>query len=155
MVALGKPSDREQGAWYFQRYVPHLPIRCEFVLFNRSWYNRAGVEWVMGAQYEEFMETVLGFEQMLVRSGIRLLKYLDVSKAEQRMRLNERAGDPLVRALTRGARRGQEGGAPERDPRRSRPPGLRSEKSASPSRTPTWCSSSSRSACATAGSLGE
>ena len=101
VVALGKPSDREQGAWYFQRYVPHLPVAGEFVLFNRSWYNRAGVERVMGyctrAQYEEFVETVLGFEQMLVRSGIKLLKYyLDISKAEQRKRLNERARDPLT-----------------------------------------------------------
>ena len=101
VVALGKPSDREQGAWYFQRYVPHLPVAGEFVLFNRSWYNRAGVERVMGfctkAQYEEFIETVLGFEQMLVRSGIKLLKYyLDISKDEQRRRLKERARDPLT-----------------------------------------------------------
>lgn len=101
VVALGKPSDREHGAWYFQRYVPHLPVAGEFVVFNRSWYNRAGVERVMGfctkAQYEEFMETVPGFEQMLVRSGIKLLKYyLDISKAEQRKRLKERARDPLT-----------------------------------------------------------
>lgn len=101
VVALGKPSDREQGAWYFQRYVPHLPVAGEFVLFNRSWYNRAGVERVMSfctkAQYEEFMETALGFEQMLVRSGIKLLKYyLDIPKAEQRKRLRERSRDPLT-----------------------------------------------------------
>ena len=101
VVALGKPSDRDLGAWYFQRYVPHLPVAGEFVLFNRSWYNRAGVERVMGfctkAQYEEFMETVLGFEQMLVRAGIKLLKYyLDIPKAEQRKRLSERARDPLA-----------------------------------------------------------
>ncbi|MDE2121841.1 MAG: polyphosphate kinase 2, partial [Betaproteobacteria bacterium] len=68
VVALGKPSDREATAWYFQRYVPHLPAAQEFVLFNRSWYNRAGVEPVMGfcsaAQYEEFLDTVPVFERM-------------------------------------------------------------------------------------------
>ena len=101
VVALGKPSDRERGAWYFQRYVPHLPSAGEFVLFNRSWYNRAGVERVMGfctrGELEEFMETVVGFEQMLVRSGVKLLKYyLDISKDEQRARLEERARDPLT-----------------------------------------------------------
>ena len=100
VVALNKPSDREATAWYFQRYVPHLPLAEEFVLFNRSWYNRAGVEWVMGfcteAQYEEFMETVPIFEQMLVRSGIQLFKYyLDISKAEQKERLKNRLTDPL------------------------------------------------------------
>ena len=77
VVALGKPSDRESSAWYFQRYVPHLPSAQEFVLFNRSWYNRAGVEPVMGfcdaAQYQEFLDTVPVFEQMLVRSGILIL----------------------------------------------------------------------------------
>jgi polyphosphate kinase 2 len=101
VVALGKPSDRERGAWYFQRYVPYLPVAGEFVLFNRSWYNRAGVERVMGfcsdAEYEEFMGTVTSFEAMLVRSGIKLLKYyLDISKDEQRERLKERARDPLT-----------------------------------------------------------
>lgn len=95
VVALGRPSDRERSAWYFQRYVPHLPAAQEFVLFNRSWYNRAGVERVMGfcteAEYEEFMETVADFEHMLVRSGIKLLKYyLDISKAEQKRRLKAR-----------------------------------------------------------------
>ncbi len=100
VVALSKPSDREASAWYFQRFVPHLPFAEEFVLFNRSWYNRAGVEWVMGfcteAQYEEFMETVPVFEQMLVRSGIHLFKYyLDISKAEQKRRLKDRLTDPL------------------------------------------------------------
>lgn len=78
VVALGKPSDRQQTEWYFQRYVPYLPAAQEFVLFNRSWYNRAGVERVMGfctdAEYENFMETVLEFEHMLVRSGITLMK---------------------------------------------------------------------------------
>ena len=101
VVALGKPSDRDCGSWYFQRYVPYLPAAQELVLFNRSWYNRAGVERVMGfctdAQYEEFMGSVLDFEHMLVRSGIKLLKYyLDVSKAEQTQRLNERKNDPLT-----------------------------------------------------------
>ena len=99
VVALG---GRRTGpsAWYFQRYAPHLPTAEEFVLFNRSWYNRAGVERVMGfwtdAQYEEFIATVVEFEQMLVRSGIKLFKYyLDISKAEQNKRLKERRNDPL------------------------------------------------------------
>jgi polyphosphate kinase 2 len=100
VVALGKPSDRESSAWYFQRYVPHLPSAQEFVLFNRSWYNRAGVEPVMGfcdaAQYEEFLDTVPVFEQMLVRSGVRLFKYyLDIDRDEQRRRLQARRRDPL------------------------------------------------------------
>ncbi|WP_112486405.1 polyphosphate kinase 2 [Thiomonas sp. X19] len=100
VVALNKPSDRETSAWYFQRYVPHLPLAEEFVLFNRSWYNRAGVERVMGfcrkAQYEEFMETVPVFEQMLVRSGVQLFKYyLDLGKDEQKKRLQDRRTDPL------------------------------------------------------------
>ncbi len=100
VVALGRPSDKDQSAWYFQRYVPHLPTAQEFVLFNRSWYNRAGVERVMGfcndAEYHEFMESVVQFEHMLVRSGIRLLKYyLDISRAEQKSRLQDRRTDPL------------------------------------------------------------
>lgn len=100
IVALGKPSDREQSTWYFQRYVPHLPAAGEFVLFNRSWYNRAGVERVMGFcdddQYREFMDTVVEFESMLVRSGIRLFKfYLDIDKHVQEQRLAERRSDPL------------------------------------------------------------
>ncbi len=100
VVALGKPSDRDRGSWYFQRYVPHLPAAQEFVLFNRSWYNRAGVERVMGFctedEYEEFMQSVLNFEHMLVHSGIRLLKYyLDISNEEQRKRLKDRRSDPL------------------------------------------------------------
>ncbi|MGR9053972.1 MAG: polyphosphate kinase 2 [Gammaproteobacteria bacterium] len=99
-VALGKPSDREQGSWYFQRYTAHLPAAQEMVLFNRSWYNRAGVERVMGfcteAQYHEFLETVTSYEQMLVLSGIRLLKYyLDISREEQKKRLKEREKNPL------------------------------------------------------------
>ena len=101
IVALGKPSDRDRSSWYFQRYVAYLPAAQELVLFNRSWYNRAGVERVMGfcsdAEYEEFMGSVLEFEHMLVRSGIKLLKYyLDISKAEQKRRLNERKSDPLT-----------------------------------------------------------
>ena len=100
VVALGKPSDRDRTAWYFQRYVPHLPAAEEMVLFNRSWYNRAGVEHVMGfcddAEYEAFMETVPAFEQMLLRSGVHLFKYyLDISKAEQKKRLAARRSDPL------------------------------------------------------------
>ncbi len=100
VVALGKPSDTEAGQWYFQRYVHHLPSRGEFVLFNRSWYNRAGVEQVMGfcspQQYEDFMNTVTTFESMLVRSGIRLFKYyLDITREEQVRRLRERQRNPL------------------------------------------------------------
>ena len=100
VVALGKPSDRDSTSWYFQRYVPYLPAAQELVLFNRSWYNRAGVERVMGfcteAEHEEFMGPVSDFEHMLVRSGIKLLKYyLDISKAEQKQRLNGRKTDPL------------------------------------------------------------
>ena len=75
VVALGKPSDRDRTSWYFQRYVPYLPAAQELVLFNRSWYNRAGVERVMGfcteAEHEESMDSALEFEHMLVRSGIR------------------------------------------------------------------------------------
>ena len=100
VVALGKPSDRDRSSWYFQRYVPHLPAARELVLFNRSWYNRAGVERVMGfcsdAEYEEFMGSVADFESMLVRSGIKLIKYyLDIGKAEQKRRLRSRKVDPL------------------------------------------------------------
>ena len=100
VVALGKPSDRDRTSWYFQRYVPFLPAAQELVLFNRSWYNRAGVERVMGfcteAEHEEFMGSVSNFENMLVRSGVKLLKYyLDISKAEQKKRLEDRKADPL------------------------------------------------------------
>ena len=100
VVALGKPSDRERRGWYFERYVAQLPVAEEFVLFNRSWYNRAGVEHVMGFcskdEHEEFMRSVPKFEEMLVNSGIKLLKYyLDVSKDEQTRRLAERKRDPL------------------------------------------------------------
>lgn len=100
VVALGKPSDREQTQWYFQRYAPHLPSAGEFVLFNRSWYNRAGVEHVMGfcsnGDYERFLEDVPVFEGMLIHSGIQLFKYyLDIDKAEQKLRLDARRNDPL------------------------------------------------------------
>lgn len=100
VVALGKPTERDRTSWYFQRFVAHLPAGGEFVLFNRSWYNRAGVEWVMGfcneAEYKHFLAEAPEFEAMLVRSGIRLVKYyLDISKAEQKERLEERREDPL------------------------------------------------------------
>ena len=92
MVALGAPSDHERTEWYFQRYVSYLPAAGGLVLFNRSWYNRAGVEWVMkfctDAEREEFFHSVLDFENMLVRSGVTLLKYyLDISQREQKRRL--------------------------------------------------------------------
>jgi polyphosphate kinase len=98
--APGKPSDREETQWYFQRFVPFLPSGDEFVIFNRSWYNRAGVERVMGFadkdEIEQFMEDVVPFEEMLVRDGIELRKYyLDISKTEQKKRLKEREEDPL------------------------------------------------------------
>jgi polyphosphate kinase len=100
VVALGPPSDRERHAWYFQRYVAHLPTAGEMVLFNRSWYNRAGVEPVMGfctkAETREFLEAVPEFEQMLIRAGIKLFKYyLDIDKHEQKKRLGQRRRDPL------------------------------------------------------------
>jgi polyphosphate kinase 2 len=100
VVALGPPSDRDESEWYFERYVRHLPAAREMVLFNRSWYNRAGVERVMGfcskAQTREFLDVVPGFEAMLARSGMRLFKYyLDISRREQRRRLAARAKDPL------------------------------------------------------------
>jgi polyphosphate kinase 2 len=100
VVALGKPSDRDRTTWYFQRWVPHLPAAEEFVVFNRSWYNRAGVERVMGfctdEELQEFFETVEPFEQMLVHSGVRLFKYyLDISCEEQKSRLEDRRRDPL------------------------------------------------------------
>ena len=99
-VALNKPSLREEGEWYFQRYVAELPTAGEFVLFNRSWYNRAGVERVMGfctdEQYKQFMATVNDFESLLVGSKIQLIKYyLDITKEEQAIRLKARATDPL------------------------------------------------------------
>ena len=100
VVALGKPTERDRSSWYFQRFVEHLPAAQEMVLMNRSWYNRAGVERVMGfctdQEYEDFMTSVVTFEQMLVRSGIQVLKYyLDISKSEQKKRLEDRRTDPL------------------------------------------------------------
>ncbi len=101
VVALSKPSDHEVGQWYFQRYVAHLPSAGEFVLFNRSWYNRAGVERVMGfcteAETETFLHGVVPFERMLGQAGIQVIKYyLDISRDEQAKRLKARASDPLT-----------------------------------------------------------
>jgi polyphosphate kinase 2 len=95
VVALGTPTEREKTQWYFQRYVTHLPAAGEMVLFDRSWYNRAGVERVMGfcteAQYQEFMQSCPEFERMLVRSGIKLIKYwFSVSDEEQERRFKDR-----------------------------------------------------------------
>src|SRR5271168_2427053 len=100
VVALPAPNDRERTQWYFQRYVTHLPAAGEIVLFDRSWYNRAGVEKVMGfcspEEYEEFFRTVPDFERMLVRSGITLLKYwFSITDEEQHLRFLGRIHDPL------------------------------------------------------------
>jgi polyphosphate kinase 2 len=100
VVALGKPSDGDLRSWYFERYVAELPKAEELVIFNRSWYNRAGVERVMGfcskEQTAEFLHSAPRFELMLVDSGIKLLKYyLDISKDEQKSRLADRKRDPL------------------------------------------------------------
>ncbi len=102
VVALNKPSERERGQWYFQRYVEHLPTAGEMVFYDRSWYNRAGVERVMGfcsgAEYLEFMRQTPDFERMLVRSGIRLYKYwFSVTPDEQRRRFKSRELDPVKR----------------------------------------------------------
>ncbi|WP_425092068.1 polyphosphate kinase 2 [Tropicimonas sp. S265A] len=100
VVALNKPSDEERGQWYYQRYVEHLPTSGEMVFYDRSWYNRAGVERVMGFcspnEYLEFMRQTPDFERMLVRSGIRLYKYwFSVTRAEQLRRFKSRETDPL------------------------------------------------------------
>jgi len=100
VVALEKPTDHERGEWYFQRYIKHLPTEGEMVFFDRSWYNRAGVERVMGfcdsLEYLEFMRQVPDLERMLVRSGIRLFKFwFSVTHEEQERRFNSRIGDPL------------------------------------------------------------
>lgn len=100
VAALPAPNDREQTQWYFQRYVSHLPAAGEIVLFDRSWYNRAGVERVMGfcndEQYEEFFRSVPEFERMLARSGIQLIKYwFSISDSEQHLRFLARIHDPL------------------------------------------------------------
>jgi polyphosphate kinase 2 len=100
VAALPAPNDRERTQWYFQRYVAHLPAAGEMVLFDRSWYNRAGVERVMGfcdeAEYEEFFRSVPEFERMLVRSGIKLIKYwFSITDEEQHLRFLGRIHDPL------------------------------------------------------------
>ncbi|WP_369654977.1 polyphosphate kinase 2 [Variovorax sp. V213] len=100
VAALPAPNDRERTQWYFQRYAAHLPAAGEMVLFDRSWYNRAGVERVMGFcsddEYEEFFRTVPEFEKMLVRSGIKLIKYwFSITDEEQHMRFLGRIHDPL------------------------------------------------------------
>jgi polyphosphate kinase len=105
VVALPKPSDRETSEWYFQRYVRYLPSGGEWVMFNRSWYNRAGVERVMGfctpQQTEQFLLDAPVFEQMLEHSGVTLVKlWLDVSRKEQKARLKERRIDPLKKLKT-------------------------------------------------------
>ncbi len=102
VVALGMPTEREQGQWYFQRYVSQLPAGGEIVLFDRSWYNRAGVERVMGFctedEYREFMRSCPDFERMLVRSGILLIKYwFSISDEEQERRFKARVKDPMKR----------------------------------------------------------
>jgi polyphosphate kinase len=102
VVALGTPTEREKTQWYFQRYAPHLPAGGEMVLFDRSWYNRAGVERVMGfcseQEYQEFMRSCPEFERMLVRSGTILVKYwFSVSDDEQERRFQARATDPMRR----------------------------------------------------------
>lgn len=100
VVALNKPTDVERGQWYYQRYIEHLPTAGEIVLYDRSWYNRAGVERVMGfcepSEYLEFMRQTPDFERMLTRSGIRLYKYwFSVTQAEQKRRFASRETDPL------------------------------------------------------------
>jgi polyphosphate kinase 2 len=102
VVALGTPTEREKTQWYFQRYVAHLPASAEMVLFDRSWYNRAGVERVMGfcseEEYQEFMRSCPEFENMLIRSGITLIKYwFSVSDEEQERRFQARINDPTKR----------------------------------------------------------
>lgn len=100
VVALNKPSNRQEAEWYFQRYTAHLPAAGEFVIFNRSWYNRAGVEKVMGfcteKEYRSFFTQVELYEKMLADAGFIILKYyLDIGKVEQEIRLEARRNDPL------------------------------------------------------------
>ncbi|HEY6293310.1 MAG TPA: polyphosphate kinase 2 [Terriglobia bacterium] len=102
VVALGTPTEKERGQWYFQRYVAELPSRGEIVLFDRSWYNRAGVEHVMGfcteAEYREFLRACPLFEEMLLRSGVILVKYwFSVNDEEQEQRFQERMRNPIKR----------------------------------------------------------
>jgi polyphosphate kinase 2 len=107
VVALPKPTERETSQWYFQRYVPHLPAGGETIILNRSWYNRGGVEPVMGfctpEQHAAFLKDAPRFEKMLVGSDLKLIKlWLDISKDEQAKRLAERATDPLKRFKVSG-----------------------------------------------------
>ncbi|GAB4143373.1 MAG: polyphosphate kinase 2 [Ignavibacteriales bacterium] len=100
VVALGVPTEKEKTQWYFQRYVNHLPAAGEMILFDRSWYNRAGVERVMGfctdEEYQEFLRSCPEFERMIIRSGIKLIKYwFSVSDEEQEKRFQQRINDPL------------------------------------------------------------
>ena len=100
VVALSAPSEREKTQWYFQRYIAHLPAAGEIVLFDRSWYNRAGVERVMGfcsdEDYQEFLQTVPEFEKMIIRSGVILIKYwFSISDEEQYNRFTQGINDPL------------------------------------------------------------
>ena len=102
VVALGVPTEREKTQWYFQRYIPHLPAAGEMALFDRSWYNRAGVEWVMGfcteAEYWDFLRSCPSYENMLIRSGTILIKYwFSVSDMEQERRFKQRIEDPTRR----------------------------------------------------------
>ncbi len=102
VVALDKPTERERTQWYFQRYVPHLPAAGEIVLFDRSWYNRAGVEWVMGycseEEYREFLRSCPMFERLLIYSGVQVIKYwFSVSPDEQERRFQARIDDPTKR----------------------------------------------------------
>jgi len=102
VVALGTPTEREKTQWYFQRYVAHLPSAGEMVLFDRSWYNRAGVERVMGfctdAEYQDFLQACPEFERMLVRAGLKLIKYwFSVSDEEQERRFQQRMNDMTKR----------------------------------------------------------
>lgn len=105
VVALPKPSDRQKTWWWFQRYVAHLPAAGEWVVFNRSWYNRSGVERVMGfatsQEVEEFLRNAPDFERMLVESGVMLVKYwLDIDRDEQKKRIDDRREDPLKQLKT-------------------------------------------------------
>ena len=100
VVALGTPTERERGQWYFQRYIEHLPTKGEIVIFDRSWYNRAGVERVMGFctehQYQKFLDACPKFENLLLKDGIRLIKYwFSVSDNEQEKRFQERVQNPM------------------------------------------------------------
>lgn len=102
VVALGVPTEREKTQWYFQRYIPHLPAAGELVIFDRSWYNRAGVEWVMGFckedEYWDFLRSCPNFETMLIRSGVIMIKYwFSVSDLEQERRFKQRIEDPTRR----------------------------------------------------------